>query len=55
MLLSVNLGHDADTVGAVTGQIAGAIYGYSEIPTDWVRQLAEQDRIFAIGRELSSR
>jgi ADP-ribosyl-[dinitrogen reductase] hydrolase len=55
MLLAVNLGHDADTVGAVTGQIAGAIYGYSEIPTDWVHQLAEQDRIFAIGRELSFR
>ncbi len=26
ILLAVNLGHDADTVGAVTGQIAGAIY-----------------------------
>lgn len=32
ILKAVNLGDDADTVGAVTGQIAGAIFGYSEIP-----------------------
>ena len=32
VLKAVNLGDDADTVGAVTGQIAGAIYGYSSIP-----------------------
>jgi len=32
VLLAVNLGDDADTTAAVTGQIAGAIYGYSSLP-----------------------
>jgi ADP-ribosyl-[dinitrogen reductase] hydrolase len=40
VLLAVNLGDDADTVGAVTGQIAGAKYGLSSIPDEWVGQLA---------------
>jgi len=31
----VNLGDDADTVGAVTGQIARAALGYSAIPEHW--------------------
>ena len=31
MLLSANLGDDADTVAAVTGQIVGALYGYASI------------------------
>ena len=32
VLLAVNLGDDADTVGAVTGQIAGSMYGFDSIP-----------------------
>ena len=32
VLLAVNLGDDADTTAAVTGQIAGAICGYSSLP-----------------------
>ncbi|WP_339253791.1 ADP-ribosylglycohydrolase family protein [Paenibacillus sp. FSL P2-0136] len=39
-LLAVNLGNDADTTGAVYGQIAGAYYGLSGIPPDWSRKLA---------------
>jgi len=31
----VNLGNDADTAGAVTGAIAGALYGYAAIPEHW--------------------
>lgn len=32
VLTAVNLGNDAATVGAVTGQLAGAYYGYRNIP-----------------------
>jgi ADP-ribosyl-[dinitrogen reductase] hydrolase len=32
VLKAVNLGHDADTVGAIVGQIAGAFYGLDGIP-----------------------
>ena len=33
MITAVNLGDDADTVGAVTGQLAGSIWGWSIIRT----------------------
>ncbi|KQT47916.1 hypothetical protein ASG52_11700 [Methylobacterium sp. Leaf456] len=42
VLLAVNLGDDSDTVGAITGQIAGAIYGVSAIPKPWRDGLAWQ-------------
>jgi ADP-ribosyl-[dinitrogen reductase] hydrolase len=34
-LRAVNLGDDADTTGAVYGQLAGAFYGVDAIPADW--------------------
>lgn len=37
---AINLGEDTDTVGAITGSIAGIIYGYSEIPEKWLNKLA---------------
>ena len=39
-LLAVNLGDDADTTGAIYGQIAGAHYGAESIPTTWREKLA---------------
>ncbi|SHJ45367.1 ADP-ribosylglycohydrolase family protein [Desulfofundulus thermosubterraneus] len=33
---AVNLGGDADTVGAVTGGLAGVMYGYDAIPARWL-------------------
>ncbi len=44
-LLAVNLGDDADTTGAVYGQLAGAFYGASAIPRAWRDQLAMRDTI----------
>ena len=34
-ILAVNLGQDADTTGAIYGQMAGACYGLNAIPADW--------------------
>ncbi|HOY38814.1 MAG: ADP-ribosylglycohydrolase family protein [Bacteroidales bacterium] len=45
LLKAVNLGNDSDTVGAVTGQIAGAYYGYSEIPQSWKEILYLENEI----------
>ena len=42
-LLAVNLGDDSDTTGAVYGQLAGAYYGASRIPKDWLDVLAKRD------------
>jgi len=44
-LLAVNLGDDADTTGAVYGQIAGAYYGVEGIPQRWREQLAMKDTL----------
>ena len=44
-LLAVNLGDDSDTTGAVYGQIAGAFYGESEIPSHWLDILARRKLI----------
>ncbi len=53
ILLAVNLGHDADTVGAVTGQIAGAIYGYSAIPKHLTNGLHDAQRLHTVGNQLA--
>lgn len=52
LVLAVNLGDDADTVGAVTGQLAGAIWGASAIPARWIDRLAWRDRLEMTGRAL---
>ncbi|MCJ2542841.1 ADP-ribosylglycohydrolase family protein [Synechococcus bigranulatus str. 'Rupite'] len=44
-LLAVNLGDDADTTGAIYGQLAGAYYGKQEIPESWLETLAMRETI----------
>ncbi len=44
-LLAVNLGDDADTTGAVYGQLAGAFYGEFGIPEDWRTRLVQREMI----------
>lgn len=43
VLLAANLRGDCDTVGAITGQIAGAIYGARAIPEAWVAAVEQWD------------
>ncbi|HIQ20559.1 MAG TPA: ADP-ribosylglycohydrolase family protein [Planctomycetes bacterium] len=45
VLAAVNLGDDADTTGAVCGQLAGAHWGWSGIPLPWRTGLARSDMI----------
>lgn len=45
VLKAVNLGDDTDTIGALTGGIAGIIYKESSIPTDWIQALKRKDYI----------
>ena len=44
-LLAVNLGDDADTTGAVYGQLAGAFHGVDSIPAEWLDKVAMRQRI----------
>lgn len=55
ILLAANLGDDADTVAAVTGQIAGAYYGLSGIPQDWQDKLLDIDRFKMLVSDLTKR
>lgn len=43
VLKAVNLGDDTDTVACVTGGLAGIIYGYDAIPSEWLDVLARKD------------
>jgi ADP-ribosylglycohydrolase len=45
VLRAVNLGDDTDTVGAVAGALAGIVYGYDEIPPEWIDILRGKDII----------
>ena len=51
-LLAVNLGDDADTTGAVYGQLAGAYYGASGIPDKWLQALTHQKLVQSFGDRL---
>lgn len=44
-LKAVNLGHDTDTTGAVTGGLAGLIFGLEGIPKEWIEVLARKEDI----------
>lgn len=54
-LLAVNLGDDADTTGAVYGQLAGAYYGVDGIPLAWRECLAQAELILRLAEELYER
>ncbi len=51
-LLAVNLGDDADTTGAVYGQLAGAFYGEESIPLAWRDTIAQRDLIVELAEKL---
>jgi ADP-ribosyl-[dinitrogen reductase] hydrolase len=48
---AVNMGDDTDTVGAVTGAVAGARFGASDLPERWLATLDGADEL----RELAGR
>jgi len=49
---AVNLGGDADTIGAVTGALAGAHWGVEAIPPPWRLRLKDHDWILALAGDL---
>ena len=49
---AVNLGGDADTVGAIFGQLGGAYYGAESIPTEWKKKCALSSLIELFADEL---
>ncbi|WP_308922332.1 ADP-ribosylglycohydrolase family protein [Janthinobacterium sp. J1-1] len=55
VLRAANLGDDADTTAAITGQIAGAYYGVAAIPPAWLAPLAMRDEIEEMAIKLLER
>lgn len=43
ILKAVNLGNDTDTIASVTGSLAGAYYGFENIPENWMMQLENRE------------
>ena len=52
VLRAVNLGDDADTTAAITGQLAGAYWGADGIPRRWRERLALRDLIERLADDL---
>ncbi len=54
-LMAVNLGDDADTTGAIYGQIAGAHHGAQSIPDAWQHNLTMSAEITSLADHLHTR
>lgn len=54
VLKAVNLGEDTDTTAAITGGLAGLLYGYEQIPGEWIEVLARKDDIEDLCRRFAS-
>lgn len=52
LLAVVNLGGDADTTGAVYGQLAGALYGVNAIPEGWRERVFQSEEIVILADRL---
>lgn len=52
VLLAANLGFDADTTAAISGQLAGAYYGKAGIPDQWLKRLTMADEIGELADQL---
>lgn len=55
VLAAANLGDDADTTAAITGQIAGAYYGEKGIPRDWLERVCMGKFIGEMAEQLSNK
>lgn len=55
VLKAVNLGEDTDTTGAVTGGLAGLLYGFENIPKNWIIQIAKHDDIEELAERLGKK
>ena len=55
VLSAVNRGGDADTVGSLTGGLAGLAYGADSVPPEWVASLVRLDDILDLADRFAAR
>ena len=51
ILEAINLGNDTDTVAAITGSMAGIVYGINAIPKEWLNTLIRKEYILGLAHE----
>lgn len=51
--MAVNFGYDTDTNAAITGSIAGAMYGMNAIPERWLAPLRKREELIRLARTFS--
>ncbi|RLM95298.1 ADP-ribosylglycohydrolase family protein [Haloarcula sp. Atlit-7R] len=54
IITSVNRGGDTDTLGAVTGSIAGARFGADALPDRWLETIEYRDDLELLGKALAT-
>ncbi len=52
LVTAVNLAGDSDTVGAIAGQLAGALWSYEAIPSRWLQLLKRREHIAGLAKKL---
>lgn len=52
VIYAVSLGGDTDTIGAMTGAIAGAWWGVDSIPPEWKENLEDRDYMEGLGMRI---
>jgi ADP-ribosyl-[dinitrogen reductase] hydrolase len=52
VIAAINMGGDADTVGAITGGLAGARFGLEAIPSSWLARLRDRDELLSLAWRL---
>ena len=50
---AINLGEDTDTIGALTGGLAGIIFGIDFIPQEWKEKIQRREYLMDIFEEFS--
>ncbi|HYH12206.1 MAG TPA: ADP-ribosylglycohydrolase family protein, partial [Thermomicrobiales bacterium] len=52
IVTAVSMGDDTDTTGAVTGALAGALYGVDALPERWLSVLEPRDELIELAGNL---
>ncbi len=55
IIKAINLGEDTDTIGAITGSIAGIYYGYDAIPKEWLLTLKRREYLEELAIEFEKK
>lgn len=55
ILKAISLGKDTDTNAAITGALAGLLYGYNSIPLHWMQPLKRKESIQELAEQLNLR